>query len=364
MAQHGVFQRASSTHEIVPKGTQLNEASFVSAPFVVVTSISPPTAAVRCFAERSPGRLIVVGDRKTPAGWTLAQTEYLAPDAQVARGGALAGLLPWNHYCRKMLGYLRAAERGAEVIFDTDDDNFPTPDWQIPAFAGIFATTREGLGFVNIYRAFSDAHIWPRGFPLRSILDPKVVLARESITTAPATVGIWQMLADGDPDVDAIYRLVDNRRQFFQDREPLVLGAGTLCPFNSQATAFRQPLFPLLYLPTSVTFRFTDILRGLVAQPILWAAGYSLGFTKAMVVQERNPHDFLKDFESELPGYLHAERVPEIVAAVIRREASVAENLVAAYAALQRAGIVGAEEPRILAAWLEDLAAAARVGAP
>lgn len=342
----------------------MNETSIAAAPFVVITSISQPTAAVRSFAGRAPGQLIVVGDRKTPADWTLPQVEYLSPADQVAGGGVLAGLLPWNHYGRKMLGYLRAAERGAEVIFDTDDDNFPKPDWQIPAFAGTFATTREGLGFVNIYRAFSDAPLWPRGFPLRSILDPRAVLAPASIAAAPVNIGVWQMLADGDPDVDAIYRLVDNRRQFFQDRAPLVLGAGSLCPFNSQATAFRQALFPLLYLPSTVTFRFTDILRGWVAQPIMWAAGYSLGFTKAMVVQERNPHDFLQDFESELPGYLHAEKVPEVVAAVVRREASVAENLVAAYAALQRAGIVGAEEPRILAAWLEDLAAAARVCAP
>jgi len=332
-------------------------------PFVVITSIAHPTAAVRLFAERAPGRLIVVGDKKTPADWALAETEYLAPAAQAASCGALAVMLPWNHYCRKMLGYLRAVQRGAEVIFDTDDDNFPKPDWQVPAFDGTYAATGEDLGFVNIYRSFSDAHLWPRGFPLRSILDPKTVLAPESLATAALNVGVWQMLADGDPDVDAIYRLVDSRPQFFRDREPLVLGRGTLCPFNSQATAFRKALFPLLYLPSSVTFRFTDILRGLVAQPIMWAAGYSLGFTKAMVVQERNPHDLLKDFESELPCYLQAERVPELVASVIQPGASVSENMIAAYAALQRAGIVGADEAEILAAWLEDLDAAANVSA-
>jgi hypothetical protein len=331
--------------------------------FVVVTSISLPTPAVRSFAERTPGQLIVVGDRKTPAGWSLPQVEYLAPEAQVASGGALARVLPWDHYSRKMLGYLRAAQRGAEVIFDTDDDNFSKPFWSIPIFDGTYSATRDGLGFVNVYRSFSDAHFWPRGFPLRLILNPAVVLAPGSVAAAAVKVGVWQMLADGDPDVDAIYRLVDNRRQFFQEREPLVLGTGTLCPFNSQATAFRKALFPLLYLPTTVTFRYTDILRGLVAQPIMWAAGYSLGFTKAMVVQERNPHDLLEDFESELPGYRYAEKVPEIVSSVIRGDRSVAENLRAAYAALHRAGIVSANESDVLGAWLEDLATATAAGA-
>lgn len=341
----------------------MNFIAQPAPPFVVITSIGAPTAAVRRFAERTPGRVIVVGDRKTPADWNLPQTEYLAPEAQVAAGGALARMLPWNHYCRKMLGYLRAVQHGAEVIFDTDDDNFPKPEWHIPPFDGTYAVSREGLGFVNIYRSFSDAHIWPRGFPLRSILDPQTVLASQNLSTALARVGIWQMLADGDPDVDAIHRLVENRPPSFQDRDPVILGNGTLCPFNSQATAFRIALFPLLYLPVSVTFRFTDILRGLVAQPILWAAGYSLGFTKALVVQQRNPHDLLEDFESELPGYLHAERIPEIVSSVVRPSASVSENLKAAYAALECAGIVGADEPAILSAWLEDLEFVTAAGA-
>lgn len=332
-------------------------------PFVVVTSIFEPTAAVRRLAAHAPGRFIVVGDKKTPAGWSVPQVDYLAPEAQLAGGGALAGALPWNHYSRKMLGYVRAVQRGAEVIFDTDDDNFPKPGWQIPAFDGTYATTADGLGWVNVYRSFSDAHIWPRGFPLRSILDPRTVLAPEATRPTRVRVGIWQMLVDGEPDVDAIYRLVDNRKHYFAERDPLILGRGTLCPFNSQATAFIQPLFPLLYLPASVTFRFTDILRGLVAQPILWAAGYSLGFTQAAVIQERNPHDFLKDFESEWACYVQAERVPDIVEPVIRGGASVSENLTAAYAALQRAGIVSAEEPKILAAWLEDLATATAAGA-
>ncbi len=328
-------------------------------PFVVITSIFPPTAAVRHFAERAPDRLIVVGDRKTPAEWTLPHAEYLAPEGQIADGGALARTLPWNHYSRKMLGYLRAVQRGAAVIFDTDDDNLPKPGWEIPTFDGTFETTANDLGFLNVYRSFSDAHIWPRGFPLPSILDPRTKLAAENTLTTAARVGVWQMLVDGEPDVDAIYRLVDNRKHFFQDRAPLVLGNGTICPFNSQATAFTKALFPLLYLPASATFRFTDILRGLVAQPIMWAAGYSLGFTKAMVMQDRNPHDFLKDFESEWACYLQAEQVPGIVSSVVRANASVADNLRNAYAALHRAGIVSPDEPKILDAWLEDLASVA-----
>ena len=325
---------------------------------VVITSIFPPTEAVYRFAAVAGWRLLVVGDRKTPADWHVDGVTLLTPADQQASGFALAERLPWNHYCRKMVGYLRAVADGATIIADTDDDNLPKPGWAFPPFQLTDASVSPGgRGFVNVYANFTAQRIWPRGFALNRLTDPRAVLAQADFTPAPASVGVWQGLADGDPDVDAIYRLTDNTPCTFDDRGPVVLAAGTVCPFNSQNTAFRRDAFPLLYLPALVTFRYTDILRGLVAQPILWAAGLTLGFTKATVVQERNPHDYLKDFESEIPCYLHAERVIDVVGKVIRPAGSIAQNLRQAYAELVKVGIVPAAELPILDAWLADLAA-------
>lgn len=324
-------------------------------PFVVITSINPPTPAVRAFAQRVEDRLIVVGDRRTPPEWALPPAEFLGADAQRA-GGKLAPLLPWNHYCRKVLGYLRAVRRGAEVIYDTDDDNAPKSGWNVPPFEGAWPTLAGAPRWVNVYRWFTDAHIWPRGFPLRSVGDPGTAQAAGEAPVTAGRVGVWQALADGDPDVDAIYRLVDGRPCFFRDRDPLVLGEGTLCPFNSQATAFTRSCFPLLYLPASVTSRVTDILRGFVAQPILWAAGLRLGFTSATVVQDRNPHDLLRDFEAEIPLYLHTESIVAAVEGAVGSGASMEDNLVSAYEALEREGVVDATEPPRVEAWLHDLA--------
>ncbi|MDQ6860280.1 MAG: STELLO glycosyltransferase family protein [Verrucomicrobiota bacterium] len=320
---------------------------------IVITSIFPPTRAVQDFARRSDWQLIVAGDRKTPADWRHENVRFLSATAQEERGFRLSTALPWNHYCRKMTGYLEAMRIGAEQIVDTDDDNIPKENWSFPESDGAFETTAVDLGFVNVYRAFTDMPIWPRGFPLERIHAPESrALAGES---QQVKVGIWQGLADGDPDVDAIYRLTNNEPCYFAERAPLVLGRGTWCPFNSQNTLFVRELFPLLYLPAFVTFRFTDILRGLVAQPIAWAAGYHLGFTSATVVQERNPHDYLKDFESEIPCYLLSQKVADTVSGAVRETASVSENLHAAYEALLVAGVVKDEELRVLNAWLEDL---------
>lgn len=328
-----------------------------SAASIVITSIFAPTKAVAKFAALADYRLIVAGDKKSPAEWSAPNVTYLSVADQEAAGFGLSAKLPFNHYGRKMMGYLHAIRAGAQVIIDTDDDNIPYDDWAFPALTGAFATAPAGKGFVNIYKSFTSHHIWPRGYPLDLILDPDHNLKEAALTTEPATIGIWQGLADSDPDVDAIYRLVDNTEVFFEKRPPIVLPEGTLCPFNSQNTAVRRELFPLLYLPAYVTFRFTDILRGLVAQPILWAHGYRLGFTAATVLQERNPHDYVKDFESEIPCYLHPNRVVAAVTRAVGPGHTVSENLRRAYAELAKENIVSTQEVELLDLWLADVAA-------
>lgn len=322
---------------------------------IVITTIFPPTPAVRAFAQRAEGRLIVVGDRKTPAAWALPGAEFIPFDAQNEVDEPLSRALPANHYARKNIGYLHAIRAGARIIVDTDDDNAPKENWHFPAFSGRFPETAGNLGFINVYGLYTGQRIWPRGLPLTCIDQVPVV------ATDPAPkntqIGIWQGLADDDPDVDAIYRLVYGQRCFFQDRGPIVLPSGTYSPFNSQNTAFREAVFPLLYLPATVSFRFTDILRGLVAQPILHAHGYTLGFLGPTVVQDRNPHDLMADFASEVPVYLYAERVMEIVRQSLLplENQPIGDQLRAAYHALVQSGIVHANELPILEAWLAAL---------
>ncbi|MBC7949891.1 MAG: DUF288 domain-containing protein [Chitinophagaceae bacterium] len=319
--------------------------------FIVITSIFEPTEAIAAFADLSDHHLVVVGDKKTPAGWNYKNCTYLDIPRQVELSASLANSIPFNHYGRKMLGYVYAMNEGADVIIDTDDDNIPYPGWEFPGFVGDYRSSLPDLGWVNIYHHFSDKHIWPRGLPLRNINDSREKLKWEK-STSTQKVGIWQGLADVDPDVDAIYRLTDNTPCTFNDSEPVVLKKGTVCPFNSQNTAIQRALFPLLFLPSFVTFRFTDILRGIIAQPILWQQGYCLGFTKATVVQKRNEHDYFKDFESEVPMYLHTEKSLTAVTATVR-EGSVTDNLWNAYEALLKLGVVEDREMTVLREWLK-----------
>jgi len=321
--------------------------------FIVITSIFEPTDAVLAFSRLQEYQLIVVGDKKSPKDWRCDNVDYLSVEHQETLDFELAKVLPYNHYCRKMLGYLKAIKGGAIYIVDTDDDNIPKENWCFPDFENSFNSISENMGFINIYQMFTDQKIWARGLPLQLINTDFELEKLQSLK--PCSIGIWQGLADEDPDVDAIYRLTNNTPCYFDNREPVVLGNGTISPFNTQNTIVRKELFPLLYLPTYVTFRFTDILRGLVAQPIMWLYNYQLGFTNATVIQKRNPHDYMKDFISEIPMYENCEKVIDLVTNSISISESIEVNLYNAYRSLLKENIVCEKEMTTLFAWLKDV---------
>ena len=324
---------------------------------VILTSINPPTPAIARFAALPDWDVLVVGDLKTPPEWHCPAVTYVSVEMQKALPFKTVQHLPWNHYARKMIGYLLAAREGAVLLAESDDDNLPDANWQFPAMAGRYDHVPEGCDIVNIYSLFTRQPIWPRGFPLTRITASASTLDPAALTPESARIGIWQALADDDPDVDAIYRLTSNTPCRFTRRAPVVLPPRTFSPFNSQNTAFRRELLPLMYLPARVNFRVTDILRGYVAQPILWAAGYRLGFLGPTVRQERNAHDLLADFASERPLYTDIERIMDLVNESVQPDAPISDNLTHVYRHLARHGIVKEAELTLLSAWLEDVAA-------
>jgi hypothetical protein len=322
--------------------------------FIIITSIYEPSEAILSFAKLNDWQLVVVGDTKTPIGWEHPNVTYLSPDFQSKMNSDLVNNLPWKSYSRKIAGYVFAIENGAEVIADTDDDNIPYEDWGVNFERNLELDIIEHKGFVNIYNYFTDSKVWPRGYPLNQILnsfDSKIQLKSTSLDSNK--IGVFQFLADEDPDVDAIYRLTNNQPIYFKKRGLINLQPGAICPFNSQNTFFRKETFPLLYLPVHVNFRFTDILRGFIAQPILWASNYTLCFGHATAIQKRNPHDYLVDFESEIPCFLYPEKIMEMLMNKVSSKNSIVENLILSYETLYDNKIVIKEELKLVESWVK-----------
>ncbi|HWS85925.1 MAG TPA: STELLO glycosyltransferase family protein [Pyrinomonadaceae bacterium] len=328
---------------------------------LVVTSISAPNRVLRALAEGSQARgrqFVVVGDVPSPADFQLEGCDFYGLEAQYETGFRFARLCPTRHYARKNLGYLVAVRGGANVVIETDDDNIPREEFWGERRRQVSAPALEGAGWVNVYQYFSEANIWPRGLSLECVRER--VPEFESLKVKDADCPIQQGLADENPDVDAIYRLVEELPQNFRRDRRVALGEGTWCPFNSQNTTWWADAFPLLYLPAYCSFRMTDIWRSFVAQRICWEQGWGVLFHEPTVWQERNEHNLMRDFRDEVPGYLHNAAICEALAALdlapgVER---LGENLLACYEKLVEMSLVGREELPLLAAWLEDLAAA------
>lgn len=324
---------------------------------VVVTTINPPTEAVReiaAGAERLGAEFVIIGDGKSPPDFRQPGAAYLDLAAQRATGFRYAVEAPANHYARKNVGYLAAIRRGATVIVETDDDNFPVEGFWAERRPTVEARLLEVPVWANVYAWFAEGPLWPRGLPLQEVRTPPPAL--EGLPKVPVFCPIQQGLADGNPDVDAIYRLTLPLPVSFREGEPVAL-RGAWCPFNSQNTTFFREAFPLLYLPRHCSFRMTDIWRSFVAQRIAYANGWGVLFHGATVRQERNEHDLLRDFEGEVPGYLNNGRIREALEAVAIApgEAGLSAGLIACYRRLVELGLVAEAELPLLDAWLEDL---------
>lgn len=293
---------------------------------------------------------IVVGDEKSPNEFHLNGAEYLSLDNQLKSSFKISKLLPTGHYARKNIGYLQAIKLGVHVIIDTDDDNFPEKLFWEARNEQIRSSNIIGSGWINVLQAFTTDHIWPRGFPLNKILSEKIGIDEGYCEKKCC---IQQGLVNGDADVDAIYRLISGKEAIFTSRQPITISDKQRCPFNSQNTTWFPDAWPFLYLPSYCSFRMTDIWRSFIAQSYLLRNAYGISFHSPTVFQDRNPHNLMKDFEDEVPGYLNNE---EIMQKMDNIPANVGPEdfLRSAYITLIDSGMIGKNEIELLNAWIED----------
>ncbi|MEQ9409408.1 MAG: STELLO glycosyltransferase family protein [Fuerstiella sp.] len=342
--------------------------------YTVITTIQQPTDSVRRLAARladGRGHLVIAGDTKGPGSFDLSdvpdfsqeQLTFLSIDDQLASGFQLAQLLPTKHYARKNVGYLQAIRANADCIYETDDDNAPLDSWEPRAEYLVDAEILKAVHdvpphWVNVYRHFSGENIWPRGLPLDRI--------QTDLTEAPDSSafnsdgGLWapiqQGLADGSPDVDAIWRLVLDREFTFHESASAMLPPYQWCPFNTQSTWWWPAVYPLLYVPSYCSFRMCDIWKSFVAQRCLWELGTGVVFHAPEVWQERNVHNLMRDFNDEIPGYQQNHRIAEILEQTTLQPGSenVCSNLKRCYEALIEAEVFPVKEMDLVDAWVQE----------
>lgn len=325
----------------------------------VVTTIQEPTASVKQLVKAGKAealQTIIIGDRKGPINYPLEDCSFFSLEDQKKMPFKLAINMPVDHYARKNIGYLEAIKRKATLIYETDDDNGPIDGiWKRreQAFEGTLISKPK---WYNTYKYFQDTAIWPRGFPLNEIYQALPDI--NDFTQAKKNTPIQQGIHDGAPDVDAIWRLTQDREIIFDKNiSSIILDHNTWAPFNSQSTWWWPDAYPLMYLPSTCTIRMTDIWRSYIAKRCLRELNMYIGYHTAEVFQDRNEHDLMVDFEHEMPGYLGYKKFVEILDGLTldSNPENLKDNIIVCYKALTLQKFFDPTELNLLNDWFTDL---------
>ena len=320
---------------------------------VIITTINKPTETILKHINNTEYDVIIVGDNKTPDDYKNLNCIYLDIPAQNKLFPELSELLPYNHYCRKNLGYLYAIKKGYKIIYETDDDNIPYTNFDsILQYNKLQMITEKNNVWINIFKYFTNnAYIWPRGFPLSLLKNNPNYLIQDTDKTPSIING----LVENDPDVDALFRIICNHQDSIKwdKNKHVLINNNNMCVFNTQNTFWlNSELFICLLLPCSVSFRYCDILRGIINNIILKKTNNYIMYSSPNVIQNRNEHNLISDFKSEYEMYIHNETILNFIENNIENRTDVKELLFVIYNNLLVNNIITHTDIDILNKWI------------
>jgi hypothetical protein len=353
--------------------------------WAVVTTISGPTEAVKLAAELPGWCTVVVADRKTPNNYvelaglreSAAPMHFLSVADQEkwatthsGKIGRFVRSIPYNHFARKNIGYIYAIQHGAKFVFDFDDDNILHKDSSGNTLDPIANKTHLehvrvpllGKNVLN-HHELMNASIpgsWPRGFPLDQYLDLETrgSVAYEKEAVPMDQIGVMQFCAQGDPDVDAIHRLIKPLPMNFATDDkamPLQVPTHAFVPYNAQASIHTYQALWATLLPYTVPGRVSDIWRGYFAEAIFRDLDISVAFLPPKVTQVRNPHSYLADMQAELDLYFKATTLVEFLSGWSSIAETVPERMEELWIQLYERGYIEADDVKLVQLWLDAL---------
>ena len=113
----------------------------------------------------------------------------------------------------------------------------------------------------------------------------------------------------------------------------------------------------MLYLPSTCSFRVSDIFRSYIAQRISWESGFFVSFHRPSVTQIRNKHDLIEDFKQETNMYIKIEDLILGLQKIKLKKGmeNIFENLIKCYKFLVSENYLKNQEMTILKKWILDL---------
>ena len=327
---------------------------FCKEKCVIITTINKPTETIIKHINNINYDVIIIGDNKTPNDYQDLKCIYLDINSQKNLFPELSELLPYNHYSRKNLGYLYAIKKGYKIIYETDDDNIPNYNFDMILNNNNdnFIITENNNKWINIFKYFTNNnYIWPRGFPLSLIkIEPNFTI--DKTNKKPSIIN---GLVNNDPDVDALFRIICNHQDSIKwdDNKNILINNNNICVFNTQNTFWINPeLFICLIIPSYVSFRYCDILRGIITNIILKKRDLYMMYSSPNVYQIRNEHNLMNDFKDEIEMYFHNEKILNFIDENNNDIITIKDLLKNIYKNLLKNNIIIEKEIEVLNKWL------------
>jgi hypothetical protein len=267
--------------------------------FIVTTSIYPPSEATIKFSMMKGWTLIVVGDLKTPhEEYKKIDCIYLSPDFQKEHYPELSEAIGWNCIMRRNIGFIEAYKRGADVVASVDDDNIPYDNWGENVLIGWIAIIDNYLtdkGVFDPMRVTNYPELWHRGYPLSLVKFNPTHYVGKLETKVLIQADLW----DGDPDVDAVCRMLYHPKDLKLEVKDFFTSMD-YSPFNSQNTFIAREALPTYMVLPSVG-RMDDIWGGYICQYLLNTRPV---FGPPTVFQKRNEQSLKRNFMDEVDGHI------------------------------------------------------------
>lgn len=244
--------------------------------------------------------------------------EYLTVEDQ--KKYKCSEFIGWKKFARRNIALLRAIALNPDYILMVDDDNEPLENYfdswhnilSNNAHTCITLASDEHKDAWHNYLRTADTKIkiYPRGFPI-SFRDINFNSYQKDCNLDINRVGLFQGISLGDPDIDAITRIV------YSDPTPMgSVKEKNYClkdiwsPYNTQNTLFSKILFPLAFTWPHAD-RYEDIYASLIWQRFLFNNNMYVHIGDSMNYQVRGKRNNLRDLSLEIEGYFNIKNIWE-----------------------------------------------------
>ena len=266
---------------------------------------------------------VIIGDKKTPdvlyeeaksvrdEGFLCEYWDVKKQIELLSTFPSLAKNIPYNSDNRRNIGYLRAAELGAEIIVSIDDDNFVGKDDFfgchniVGAVASFPSPSNPNLWFNPCFLLDTVPHqLYMRGFPVSKRLDENYSFKKKETGFVALNMGLWLE----DPDVDAWTNLMYSKKKVLSFMGPhVMLQKGENSPINSQNTAIHKSVLPCYYF---VSFgRSSDIWQGYFTKKIIDQMDERVTIGLPLTIHFRNKHNLIEELGKEVIEMSLTERL-------------------------------------------------------